>query len=63
MTKLMPTGIKKQPSTSWLEMNLLLETVNLDDEIGHVLVADITFVEKGAIECNYMYTMPIIIEK
>ena len=44
MAKPMPTGcIKENPSPSWLEFNLLVETVDLDDEIGHLFVADIKF--------------------
>ena len=44
MAKPMPTGcIKENPSPSWLEFNLLVETVDLDDEIRHLFVADIKF--------------------
>ena len=64
MTKPMPTGyIKEHPSPSWLEFNLLLETVNLDDKIGHLFVVDIKFDEKRATEREYMYNeimLPII---
>ena len=56
MTKPMPTDcIKKHFSLSWLKFNLLLETVNLDDEIGHLFVVDIKLDEKRATEREYMY--------
>ena len=42
--------IKEHPTPSWLKFNLLHETVDLDDTIGHLLVADIKFDEKRAIE-------------
>ena len=36
MTNPIPTGyIKKHPPPSWLNFNLLLDTVHLDDEIGY----------------------------
>ena len=51
MTKPMPTGcIKEHPAPSWLKFNLLLETVDLDDKIGHLFVVDIKFDEKRATE-------------
>lgn len=51
MTKPMLTGcIKEQLPPSWLKFNLLLETVDLDDDIGHLFVVDIEFVEKRATE-------------
>ena len=66
MTKPMPTGcITQLPSPSLLEFNLLLETVDLDDEIWHLVVVDIKFDEKRATEHEYMYNeiLPPIIEK
>ena len=36
MTKPMPTGSMKEKTPSWVEFNLLLESVNLDDKIGHL---------------------------
>ena len=66
MTKPMPTGcIKEHPSPSWFEFNLLLETVDLDDVIGHLFLVDIEFDEKRATEHEYMYNeiLPPIIEK
>ena len=56
ITKPMPTVcFKEQPASSWLKFNLLLETVDLDDEIGHLFVVDIEFDEKRAAEQAYMY--------
>ena len=66
MTKPMPTGcIKEHPSPSWLEFNLILKTVNSDDEIEHFFVVDIEFDEKRATEHKYMYDkiLSLIIEK
>ena len=66
MTKSVHAGcIKEGPSPSWLEFNLLLETVNLYDKIGHLFVLDIEFDEKRAIEREYMYheVLQPIIEK
>ena len=49
MTKPMPTGcIKENNSPTWLEFNLLLEKVLLEDPIGHLFVVDIEFDEKNA---------------
>ena len=66
MTKPMPTGcIKEHPAPSWLKFNLLLETVDLDDRIGHLFVVDIEFDKKRATEQEYLYNeiLPPIIEK
>ena len=66
MTKPMLTGyIKEHPSPSWLTFNLLLETVNLDKEFGHLFVVDIKFHEKRSTEREYKYNeiLPPIIEK
>ena len=42
MTKPMPTGcIKESNNPSWLKFNLLLETVTLEDKIGHLFIVDI----------------------
>ena len=43
MTKPMLVGNIKQKQPDWLEFNLLLETVSLDDKIGHLFVVDIEF--------------------
>ena len=41
MTKLMPIGcIKEHPAPSCFKFNLLLETVDLDDKIGHLFAVD-----------------------
>ena len=66
MTRPMPTGcIKQNTSPSWLEFNLLLEKVSLEDSIGHLFVVDIEFDEKNASEKQYMYNeiFPTIVEK
>ena len=43
MTKPMPTGSVKEKSPSWVEFNLLMEKVSLDDPIGHIFVVDVEF--------------------
>ena len=66
MTRPMLTGcIKQNNSPSWLEFNLLIEKVSLDDPISHLFVVDIEFDEKNATEKQYMYNeiFPLIIEK
>ena len=63
MTKPMPTGCIKEHSPSWLEFNLLLETVSLDEKIGHLFVVDIEFDERNATKKHFMYNqifLPII---
>ena len=39
----MPTDIIKKKVPSWREFNLLLETVDLDDSIGHLFIVDFFF--------------------
>ena len=66
MTKPIPTGcIKENNSPTWLEFNLLLEKISLEDLIGHLFVVDIEFDEKNATRKQYMYNeiFPPIIEK
>ena len=66
MTKSLPTGcIKEYPSPSWLKFNFLLESVSLDDPIGHLFVVDIEFNVKNATERQLLYNeiIPPIIEK
>ena len=66
MTRPMPTGcIKQNNSPSWLEFNLLIEKVSLEDSIGHLFVVDIEFDEQNATKKQYMYNeiFPPIIEK
>ena len=56
MARPMPTGcIKQNNSPSWLEFNLLLEKVSLEDSIGHLFVVDIEFDEKNVSKRQYMY--------
>ena len=44
MAKPMPTGvIKEKPSPTWKTFNLLLESVLINDPIGHLFVLDIKF--------------------
>ena len=66
MTKPLPTGcIKNDPDLSWKTFNLLLESVNLEDKIGHLYIVDIKFdyinATKKQITYNEIY--PPIIEK
>ena len=66
MTRPMPTGcIKENNSPSWLKFNLLLETVTLEDKIGHLFIVDIEFDVENADERKYFYNeiFPPIIEK
>ena len=48
-----------------LEFNLLLETVNLDNKIGHLYVVDIEFDKVNATKQQFLYNeiIPPIIEK
>ena len=44
MTKSLPTGcIKDNSDLSWKTFNLLLESVSLEDRIGHLYIVDIEF--------------------
>ena len=66
MTRPMPTGcIKVNNSPSWLQFNLLLETVTLEDKIGHLFIVDIEFNIENADERKYFSNeiFPPIIEK
>ena len=66
MMKLMPIGcIKENKHPPCLKFNLLLETVDLDDPIGHPFVVEIFFEEENATEKQYLYNeiFPPIIEK
>lgn len=66
MTKPMLTGcIKEHPAPTWRNFNFLLETVDLDDSVGHLFIVDIEFNEKDAMEREYTYNkiLPPIIEK
>ena len=46
--------IKEQPAPSWLKFNLLLKTVDLDDDIGDLFVLDIKFDKKRFTQQDYM---------
>ena len=66
MTKSLPTGcIKDNKDISWETFNFLLETVSLDDKIGHLYIADIEFDVKNATKKQFAYNeiYPPIIEK
>ena len=55
----MPTGSIKKKVQSWREFSLLLETADLDDVIGHLLVEDIFLTIKTQPK-NKRYTMKYI---
>ena len=66
MTKPLPTGcIKNDPDLSWNTFNLLLESVNLNHQIGHLCIVDIKFDHQNATEKQIVYNeiYPPIIEK
>ena len=66
VTQSMPTGcLKENEPPSWLDFNILLETVALDDPIGHLFIVDIYFGEKIATEKQWLYNeiFPPIIKK
>ena len=66
MTKALPTGcIKKDLNLSWKTFNLLLESVSLEDKIGHLYIVDIKFDYKNATERQIVYNeiYPPIVEK
>ena len=66
MSKPLPAGcIKKEEVLSWRKFDLLLETVDLDDKIGHSFVVDIHFDYRNAASRQLLYNeiFPPIIEK
>ena len=65
MREPVPTGSIKKKVPSWREFNLLLETVDLDDPIGHLFVVDIFYDHKNATQKQNIYNeiYPPIIEK
>ena len=66
MTKPLPTGcIKDDPDLSWQTFNLLVESVDLNDPIGHLFVADIKFDKENASDKQIVYNeiYPPIVEK
>ena len=64
MTKSLPTGcIKEKKDTSWNTFNRLLETVSLEDDIGHLYIVDIEFDKENPTEKTFAYNeiyLPII---
>ena len=49
MTEPLPIGcMKKNPPPSWLQFNLIIKTVDLDDDVADLSVVDIEFNEKVA---------------
>ena len=66
MTESLPTGcIKNNSDLFWKTFNLLLESVSLEDRIGHLYIVDIEFDTKNASEKILAYNeiYPPIIEK
>ena len=66
MTKPLPTGcIKNDSDLSWRTFNILLESVSLEDQIGHLYVVDIKFNHENATEKKIAYNeiYPPIVEK
>ena len=57
--------IKDNDDISWETFNILLESVNFDDKIGHLCIVDIEFDFKNATEREFAYNeiYPPIIEK
>ena len=66
MEKPLRTGcIKNDPDLSWTTFNLLLESVNLEDKIGHLYIVDIKSDYENATEKQITYheIYPPIVEK
>ena len=66
MTKPLPTGcIKENKNFSWLDFNILIESVDLKDKIGHLFFIDIFFDAKNANENQLLYNeiFPPVVEK
>ena len=63
MTNPMPTGCVKEKdgfilfSPCWLNFNIFLETVDLDDSSGHLFIVDIFFDEKKTLPKSNCSTM------
>ena len=55
MTKPMAVGSIKEKSPSWIEFNLLMEKLSLDDPISHLFVVDVEFEHEKATDCQIMY--------
>ena len=63
MTKPMAVVHIKEKKPNWVKFNLLLETVSLDDKIGHLFVVDIEFDYQNADARHSMYNeiyLPVI---
>ena len=65
ITKSLPTGCIKDKDISWSTFNFSLETVNLEDKIGHLYIVDIEFDVKNATKNQFAYNeiYPPITEK
>ena len=66
MTEPLPTGyIKENKNFSWVDFNILIESVDLTDKIGHLFVVDIFFDAKNANKKQLLYNevFPPVIEK
>ena len=66
MTKPMPTGcIKEKELLSWLDFHIVLETVDLDGSLGHILLLIYFLMKKNATKKQLLYNeiFPPIIEK
>ena len=56
MTKPLPTGfIKENKNLSWVDFNILKESVDLTDKIGHLFVVDTFFDTKNAEKKQLLY--------
>ena len=56
MTKSLPTGcIKDNKNITCNTFNRLLETVSLEDDIGHLYIVDIEFDKENATEKTFAY--------
>ena len=52
----MSTGyIKEQPVTSWRKFNFIIKTIDLDNQIRHLFIADIEFHKKSVTLRQSMY--------
>ena len=65
MTKPMPASCMKEKTPSWLEFNVLLKNLDLDDKIVHLFVVDIEFDYENTTSKQMMYNeiFPPIIDK
>ena len=65
MTKIRPVECIKEKKPDWVEFNLLLDTVDLNDKISHLFVIDFEFDYEYADARHLMYNeiYPSVIEK